>query len=197
MLIEANCGGLTVAECHLPSQSPHGQLLRETFGAKSDYFNQVLPEQGITNLVSSIAGRQASRGLGSGVIALDASGGAINRVNPEATAFVHRSSLFSAQYYASWNATDSPAVALANQQWLANTWQLMRPYASGAAYQNYLDPDLLDWQNAYYGSNLPRLKEIKATYDPLDLFHFVQSIPPATRAVPGLPEARSGPAPPE
>jgi FAD/FMN-containing dehydrogenase len=177
MLIEANCGGLTVAECHLPSQDPHGQVLRDTFGAKSDYFDHILPQQGITNLVNSLASRQASRELGAGVIVLDASGGAINRVNPEATAFVHRNSLFSVQYFANWNATDSLAVVEANQQWLADTWQLMRPYASGAAYQNYLDPDLVDWQNAYYGSNLPRLEEIKATYDPLDLFHFDQSIP--------------------
>lgn len=179
MLIEANCGGLTVAECHLPSQDPHGQLLRDTFGAKSDYFDHVLPEQGIASMVNSLASRQASRELGAGIIALDASGGAINRVDPAATAFVHRNSLFSVQYFANWNATDSLAVVEANQQWLADTWQLMRPYASGAAYQNYLDPDLVDWQNAYYGSNLPRLEQIKAAYDPLDLFHFDQSIPPA------------------
>jgi hypothetical protein len=179
MLIEANCGGLTVAECHLPSQDPHGQLLRDTFGAKSDYFDYILPEQGIANLVSSLASRQASQELGTGVIALDASGGAINRVDPTATAFGHRSSLFSAQYFAHWSATDSLAVVEANRQWLADTWQLMRPYASGAAYQNYLDPDLVDWQNAYYGSNLSRLEQIKAVYDPLDLFHFDQSIPPA------------------
>jgi FAD/FMN-containing dehydrogenase len=179
MLIEANCGGLTVAECHLPSQDPHGHLQRDTFGAKSDYFDHVLPEQGIINLVNSLASRQASRELGAGVIALDASGGAINRVDPAATAFVHRNSLFSVQYFASWNATDSLAVVEANQQWLADAWQLMRPYASGAAYQNYLDPDLVDWQNAYYGTNLSRLEQIKAAYDPLDLFHFDQSIPPA------------------
>jgi FAD/FMN-containing dehydrogenase len=179
MLIEANCGGLTVAECHLPSQDPQGQLQRDTFGAKSDYFDHILPRQGITNLVNSLASRQASKELGAGVIVLDASGGAINHVDPAATAFVHRSSLFSAQYFANWNATDSLAVVLANQQWLADTWQLMRPYASGAAYQNYLDPDLVDWQNAYYGANLPRLEQVKAAYDPLDLFHFDQSIPPA------------------
>jgi hypothetical protein len=100
-------------------------------------------------------------------------------VDPAASAFVHRNSLFSAQYFANWNASDSLAVAQANQEWLADTWQLMRPYASGAAYQNYLDPDLADWQNAYYGSNLPRLKQIKTAYDPFDLFHFDQSIPPA------------------
>ncbi|GAC1305948.1 MAG: hypothetical protein NVSMB27_44480 [Ktedonobacteraceae bacterium] len=56
----------------------------------------------------------------------------------------------------------------------------MRQYASGAAYQNYIDPDLVNWQQAYYGTNLLRLQHIKAAYDPGNLFHFRQSILPAT-----------------
>ncbi len=136
-----------------------------------------IPAPAIDVLVSSVADRQASLELGAGYVALDASGGAINRVDPAATAFVHRNSLFSAQYFANWNAGDSPEVVSANRAWLADTWQMMRLYASGEAYQNYLDPNLADWQGAYYGSNLPRLQQIKATYDPFGLFHFDQSIP--------------------
>jgi len=180
MLIEANCGGLTVNECHLPSQTPLGQLTRDIFGAKSDYFTSKLPRAAIANLVSAVASRQRSSSLGPGLIGLDASGGAINRVAPSATAFVHRTSLFSAQYFANWYARDAPGVVAANRAWLLDTWQSMRSYANGEAYQNYLDPDLDGWQNAYYGANLPRLQQVKATYDPTNLFHFDQSIPPAS-----------------
>ncbi len=176
MMIEAGCYGMTVSECHLPNQDPHGQLQRDTSGAKSDYFTSLVPRQGIDALVSAITRRQASSTLGEGGIGLDAYGGAINRVAPDATAFVHRSALFSAQYSANWNTSDPDSVVTANYSWLADTWQAMRQYASGAAYQNYIDPDLADWQSAYYGANLLRLQRVKAIYDPGDLFHFRQSI---------------------
>ena len=131
MLIEANCGSQTVSECHLQSQNPQGQLARETFGARSDYYATSLPRQGIDDLISAVSSRQASPELGFGLIGLDACGGAINRVDPAATAFVHRDALFSAQYYANWNASDSAAVVEANQAWLQSTWRTMRPYVSG------------------------------------------------------------------
>lgn len=177
MMIEAGCYGKSVAECHLPGQNPQGQLQRDTSAAKSDYFTSLLPRQGIQVLVNAIAQRQASSTLGGGGIGMDAYGGAINRVAPDATAFAHRNALFSAQYNASWNVNDPASVVSANRTWLGETWQAMRPYASGQAYLNYIDPDLPNWLQAYYGTNLPRLQSIKATYDPDNLFHFKQSIP--------------------
>ncbi len=179
MMVEAGCYGKTVSECHLPSQNPQGQLQRTAYGAKADFFNSLLPRQAINSLVNAIAQRQAST-LGEGGIGLDAFGGAINRVAADATAFVHRDALFGAQYTANWNAGDPPSIVAANTSWLSSTWQSMRPYASGFAYQNYIDPNLANWQQAYYGANLPRLQQIKATYDPNNLFHFAQSISPAT-----------------
>src|SRR5258706_5635527 len=179
MMAEGGCYGDTVAECHLPTQNPYGQLQRVAYGAKSDFFTSLLPRKGIDILVNAIAQRQAST-LGEGGIGLDAFGGAINRVAPGATAFVHRNVLFGAQYTANWYANDPGSIVAANNSWLAATSQGMRPYASGAAYQNYIDPKLVGWQQAYYGSNLPRLQQIKAVYDPENLFHFAQSIPPAS-----------------
>ena len=177
MLVEANCHGKTVGECHLPSQDPQGQLPRAAYSSKSDYFTSPLPRKGIDNLVNAIARSQFSSTLGEGGIGLDAFGGAINRVAANATAFVHRDALFSAQYTANWNASDSASSIAAKQTWLTDLWQSMRQFASGAAYQNYIDPDLANWQQAYYGDNLSRLQHVKATYDPGNLFHFAQSIP--------------------
>lgn len=177
MLIEAGCDGDTVGECHLASQHRGGILTRTPFAAKSDFVTRRLPSGGVTTLLAAVESRQRSPVLSGGGVALDASGGAINRVAPSATAFVHRDSLFTLQYSANWPEGAPGSLVQANRQWLQAAWQSMRPYVSGQAYQNYSDPALAGWADAYYGSNLPRLEEVKARYDPGDLWHFPQSIP--------------------
>ncbi|GCE23928.1 FAD-binding oxidoreductase [Dictyobacter kobayashii] len=177
MLYEAGCSNKTLDQCRLPSQNPQGQIQRDTFAAKSDYIAKPLPIQGINALVNAITQYQKSSTPGTGGIGMDAHGGAINRVAPDATAFAHRNMLFSIQYNANWDVGSAASVIAQNRTWLNNTWQAMRSYASGAAYQNYIDPSLSNWQQAYYGANLARLQQVKATYDPKNLFNFKQSIP--------------------
>jgi FAD/FMN-containing dehydrogenase len=53
----------------------------------------------------------------------------------------------------------------------------VHPHASGEANQNYVDPDLTDWPQAY-GSNYARLQQVKKKYDPHQLFNFPQAITP-------------------
>ena len=178
MLVEAGCASLTVSECHLPSQAPGGHLSRASEYAKSDFFTKPLSSAGIDTLLAGVARFQGIGGApgGSGGIAFDALGGAINRVAPGATAFVHRDALFGAQYTTTWPGGAAAAAVDRQRAWQQSYWQSMRPYASGQAYQNYIDPDLADWQQAYYGANYARLAQVKAAYDPHRLFTFPQAV---------------------
>jgi FAD/FMN-containing dehydrogenase len=174
MEVYAGCSSFaTDAQCHLPGstpgRSPQGALGRETYAARSDFFDRSLSAAGIRTLLSQI---RAVRG-GSGSIALTALGGAINRVSPTATAFVHRRSRMLAQYIGAWRAGTSGTTA---QSWLTEAHHAMRPYASGAAYQNYTDPTLRNWRQAYYGDAAPRLTRLKRRYDPNRLFTYPQAL---------------------
>ncbi len=184
MLVEAGCASLSVAQCHLPSQDPAGTLGRPPEYAKSDFYTRQLSAAGITTLLDHVElmGQVAGAPGASGAVAFDALGGAINRIRPEATAFVHRDAFLLAQYSTSWTPqSDSDGgagtAAVGRQRaWLASLHAAMRPHASGQAYQNYADPDLADWQRAYYGANYPRLQRVKAAVDPADVFRFPQSV---------------------
>src|SRR4029077_5053045 len=100
-----------VNQCHLPTQNPAGKLARASEYAKSDFFTKPLSSHGIGTLLAGVENFQRARGASgaSGGIAFDALGGAVNRVAPGATAFVHRNALFQAQYTTTWPAGSAGA----------------------------------------------------------------------------------------
>ncbi|WP_405797513.1 FAD-binding oxidoreductase [Streptomyces sp. NBC_01506] len=180
MLAYAGCAGLTDDQCRLPGTTPGrakgGALQRETYAATSDFFDRSLPSAGIATLLSAVADFsriKVADGAGSGTITLTALGGAVNRVDPLATAFVHRGSRMLAQYVASWR-PGTPGTT--QRAWLRTSQGALRGHASGAAYQNYTDPALTDWRTAYYGAAAGRLKDLKARYDPERMFDFPQAL---------------------
>ena len=168
-MIEAGCEGQPVAQCAAPAQSP--------FAAKSSYIGEPLPEAAVSAIASALSSLPASLpGAGGGVV-FDGYGGAINQVGASETAFVHRNAISCAQYSVTYASTPpSQNAQSAAAAWLQDLHHVFEPVTQGS-YQNYIDPTLADWQEAYYGSNLPRLRQVKRGHDPDDVFHFAQSIP--------------------
>ncbi|MET9495810.1 FAD-binding oxidoreductase [Streptomyces sp. NPDC006552] len=174
MEVYAGCSAFSSdAQCHLPGatpgRSPRGALRRETYAAHSDFFDRSLSDAGVRALLRQLETVAA----GAGSVALTALGGAVNRVDPTATAFVHRRSRMLAQYIVSWQAGTAGTTA---RDWLKKAHTAMRPYASGAAYQNYTDATLPDWKRAYYGAAAGRLTKVKRQYDPSGFFSFPQAL---------------------
>ncbi|WP_202638292.1 FAD-binding oxidoreductase [Bailinhaonella thermotolerans] len=166
MMSVAECSSMTVEQCHrrgtLPGTTPSGRWPRADYTAKSHFATRPLPAPAVHDLVRRVDGRGRS-------VILDALGGAVSGVPAGATAFPHRSALFSLQYLS------SPG----DRPWLRAVHRAMDRHLGPRAYVNYTDPELRDWQRAYHGPNLPRLRRVKSAYDPARLFDFPQAIPPA------------------
>jgi FAD/FMN-containing dehydrogenase len=113
----------------------------------------------------------------------NAFGGALKASEPSGgSAFTHRNALFYAEPGAGWGtrggipATEDPLTSKC-LAWVAEFNQALEPYVNGA-YVNVPNAGMADWESAYWGPNVDRLRAIKAKYDPDNVFSFEQSIPP-------------------
>ncbi|OBK28981.1 FAD-binding protein [Mycobacterium asiaticum] len=116
----------------------------------------------------------------------NALGGVVTRSEPGGgSAYAHRNALFYAEPGAGWGTRGDGIPAAADPltgpclAWIAEFAQALEPYVQGA-YVNVPNAGMPDWETAYWGANVARLRSIKAKYDPHNVFHFEQSISPAT-----------------
>lgn len=66
------------------------------------------------------------------------------------------------------------------QQWVRDAWERVRPYSTGGNYVNFQTADEdVERVRATYGDNFDRLREIKAEYDPDNVFRANRNVGPA------------------
>ncbi|WP_432097574.1 FAD-binding oxidoreductase [Streptomyces sp. bgisy100] len=110
-------------------------------------------------------------------------GGAVRRPPRGGTAFPHRDALFYSEPGAGWGTRGEPdsgdELTPVAQAWIAEFSQALRPYVNGA-YVNVPNVGMQEWETAYWGRNVDRLRRIKQKYDPHNVFQYEQSIPPAS-----------------
>ena len=103
--------------------------------------------------------------------------GAALRQEPSAMAFPHRDEGYSILIITQW--TD-PADNDRNIGWARETYDLLSPYSREGAYTNYMDDDeSMARVRLAFGDNFPRLQKLKDRYDPANIFHRNQNIPPS------------------
>lgn len=101
-------------------------------------------------------------------------GGAIRNVPKDETAFYWRTPLF----YTEWNATwVDPSEEASSLSSVEKVRKLLKPYTVGS-YVNVPDESIKHFGDAYWRSNFKRLQKVKTKYDPENVFHHPQSIPP-------------------
>ncbi len=104
--------------------------------------------------------------------------GAMNRVDPTATAFAHRDAEFQIVNIGHW---DDPAQDEAGIAWTRDVYAAIEPFSLNGSFLNFNAFDgeeSSERVRAGYGPNLGRLKEIKRRYDPSNLFRENNNIVP-------------------
>ncbi|MCG5219380.1 BBE domain-containing protein [Streptosporangium soli] len=116
-------------------------------------------------------------------------GGQVNAVAPGATAMPQRDSILKAIYLSTWEKNDEK-----NLDWIRGFYRKMYEKTGGVpvpgdnadgAYINYPDVDLADpkwntsgvpWHTLYYKDNYRRLQQVKARWDPRNVFRHGLSV---------------------
>lgn len=102
--------------------------------------------------------------------------GAASRVAPDATAFAYREGGWAGVIA---GVDPDPANAGLISAWARDYWTGLHPTSAGGAYVNFLMVEGQDRVKASYGRNYERLTEVKRRYDPQNILHVNQNIPPA------------------
>jgi FAD/FMN-containing dehydrogenase len=109
-------------------------------------------------------------------VELLAMGGAIARVEQDATAFPFRNARWLINIPATWRdaADDEREIA-----WARGTNAAVKPFLSEGNYVNFMGDDEDDSAAGAYGATLARLQQVKAVYDPENVFRLNQNVTPA------------------
>ena len=106
-------------------------------------------------------------------------GGAVNRLRVDATAYPHRDTDFLMNIHIRWRSREDDDRCIA---WTRDLFDAMVPHSTGGVYVNFMPADEVDRVRGAYGSNYDRLAEIKAVWDPDNVFRANQNIRPSVPA---------------
>jgi FAD/FMN-containing dehydrogenase len=106
-------------------------------------------------------------------------GGAAGDVAPEAMAYGNRDANFVINVHGRWETAAEDQAGIA---WAREFFAAAEPYATGSVYVNFMTADETGRIRSAYGANYERLAQIKAKYDPANVFHINQNIRPADGA---------------
>lgn len=108
-------------------------------------------------------------------VAIYGLGGAINRVDRDATAYPHRDAPFAVHISGHWLDESDDDTCI---EWTRDLHERLREFGTGGEYVNNqtdTDPERV---RAAFGENYDRLAEVKAKWDPDDRFRFTQHVEP-------------------
>lgn len=168
------CTQLTTEKCHRVGYSPEAQMPRSNFyQTRNRMFGG--PAPAVDDLLGAF---EADARAGQfRMLYFETLGGQAGVPDRRSTAYVHRNTQMLCGYSISLTTPDYTAEdTAACEQWLAGGFAALDPHSLGESYQNFIDPALPNWQDAYYAENYPKLVAVRYRYDPHRFFHFDRAI---------------------
>ncbi|WP_175412734.1 FAD-binding oxidoreductase [Streptomyces sp. TRM64462] len=150
---------------------------KDCYASKSLVPDVWLSPDAVTDIAEWTRAWRPGAAKATGYVTLFAMGGTSDRLRPDETAYPHRDATYVIDIGTHWRpGTPQSAVNDLLAQTRGVHRRLCHRLETSAAYVNFPDPDLGDWQHAYYGANYDRLIEVKRRYDPTGLFRHAQSV---------------------
>lgn len=103
-------------------------------------------------------------------------GGAVSRIDPDATAVGEREVGFDISITAAWPPSDASGER--HKTWVREGWEALRPQSTGV-YANFISDEGAEGIEAAYGGRLKQLTSLKDHYDPTNFFRLNANIPPS------------------
>jgi hypothetical protein len=103
-------------------------------------------------------------------------GGAVSRVDADATAVGDREVGFEISIVAAWPPADPKGER--HRAWVREGWEALQPYSNGV-YANFISDEGAAGLQAAYGERLARLTALKDRYDPMNFFRMNTNIKPS------------------
>jgi FAD/FMN-containing dehydrogenase len=102
--------------------------------------------------------------------------GACHDVDASETAFAYRHANFATVILCAWH---DPRADAERIKWVRDYYDATAPLSEPGGYVNFMSDDDQSKVEENYGVNFSRLRQVKRVYDPDNLFHHNQNIPPA------------------
>ena len=153
------------------------RMLNPGYGVDRNYWKGHFVRELSDELIDELLGRMVALGHEPGAILIESLHGTPKDIDPATAALGYRDAAFNISVMAAWVDPDLDEQQIA---WARETAAAIEPWSTSGGYANYMQADEpLERVRAAFGEeSFDRLQALKARYDPDNVLHRNQNIPP-------------------
>lgn len=166
--VEITIEDKSILECNKWIQDSHPDY--EKYKSTGRFLNRDLSDEEIEEIIKIIS--KPAKGFSYTAVSFYGAGGAISDVDKSATSYYYRDAKFIVGIQSVW---EEDIYAEDNKDWVKENFSIIKDMTKGS-FVNFPLDELDNFEKEYYGENINKLREIKAKYDPFNVFDYPQAI---------------------